>query len=584
MSDPQPIGIDFGTTKTLVCRWDERSQHPVPIRLGRGKDLIPTTVHLDSQGNYLFGDDAEDNRATDGAGYVSRFKRDLQTNVPKHIHGRTITPIELTARFLTHVRERVEEEALHGPVGHAVITVPALYGPAAKANLKEAVKQAGFTDFELLDEPVAAGFAFLHDNPDFAKGQTFLVFDWGGGTLDIAGVCQNGKELSSLSQLIGGDAMLGGEDIDDDISNGISEQLKQQGRKGIEEQPDEIRFSAWKSITDGKILLSRKVSHRFRFQLSDGPVDFEWKRDTFEEFISQTVEKAISMTKRVVEKAHEQSIPLAGILLIGGSSDIPLVYRRLAEVTGMRLLKYDKRQEAVGMGAAFSAWAKPRRTIPSTDESLLHLLDSRYQALLGLFRSSGVEEIEAFVKGTRPDCELNVILSTVTAMANITRRAEFDLHLQEFVETAKSIRAEATGNTEDSYRQAARRFQYLRDAVRERYPDESRPGEQQSPESGRIALREDARPLEPATTNHIWCPGCKQNVTPSWTTSMSTGEKIGAGILASAGAVLGTILAVANPWSIGPLIVAGTKGAKKLIDQSGSQRRICPTCDHEFPK
>jgi molecular chaperone DnaK len=130
---------------------------------------------LDSQGNYLFGDDAEDNRATDGAGYVSRFKRDLQTNVPKHIHGRTITPVELTAKFLTHVRERVEEEALHGPVGHAVITVPALYGPAAKANLKEAVKQAGFTDFDLLDEPVAAGFAFLHDNPDFAKGQTFLA-------------------------------------------------------------------------------------------------------------------------------------------------------------------------------------------------------------------------------------------------------------------------------------------------------------------------------------------------------------------------------------------------------------------------
>ena len=329
----------------------------MPIRLGRGKDLIPTTVHLDSQGNYLFGDDAEDNRATDGAGYVSRFKRDLQTNVPKHIHGRTITPVELTAKFLTHVRERVEEEALHGPVGHAVITVPALYGPAAKANLKEAVKQAGFTDFDLLDEPVAAGFAFLHDNPDFAKGQTFLVFDWGGGTLDIAGVRHNGKELSSISQLIGGDAMLGGEDIDDDIGAGISEQLKQQGRKGIEEQPDEIRFSAWKSITDGKILLSRKVSHRFRFQLSDGPVDFEWKRDTFEELISQTVEKAISMTKRVVEKAHEQSIPLAAILLIGGSSDIPLIHRRLAEVTGMRLLKYDKRQEAVGMGGAILAHA-----------------------------------------------------------------------------------------------------------------------------------------------------------------------------------------------------------------------------------
>jgi actin-like ATPase involved in cell morphogenesis len=495
----QPIGIDFGTTKTLVCRWDERSQHPVPIRLGRGKDLIPTTVHLDSQGNYLFGDDAEDNRATDGAGYVSRFKRDLQTNVPKHIHGRTITPVELTAKFLTHVRERVEEEALHGPVGHAVITVPALYGPAAKANLKEAVKQAGFTDFDLLDEPVAAGFAFLHDNPDFAKGQTFLVFDWGGGTLDIAGVRHNGKELSSISQLIGGDAMLGGEDIDDDIGAGISEQLKQQGRKGIEEQPDEIRFSAWKSITDGKILLSRKVSHRFRLQFSEGPCEFEWKRDEFEQFISRTVEKAISLTKRLVEKAQEHSIPLAGVLLIGGSSDMPIVSRRVEEETGMKTLKYDKRQEAVAMGAAIVAYAKVRsitsRTDPIgetheggtierakisdagsvTEEALASLLTSRYERLLAFFRSVGVVDIEAFVKRTAaastPACRAAVVIGTKIAMARSEHRAEFELYLNEFVETVNSIKADKSGGIEDCYGNTVSGFQYLRDALREAYPD-----------------------------------------------------------------------------------------------------------------
>ena len=80
MSTSQPIGIDFGTTKTLVCRWDSRGQRPVPIRLGRSKDLIPTSIHIDKNGSFLFGDDADDNRISDSAGYIGRIKRDLERN------------------------------------------------------------------------------------------------------------------------------------------------------------------------------------------------------------------------------------------------------------------------------------------------------------------------------------------------------------------------------------------------------------------------------------------------------------------------------------------------------------------------
>ncbi len=356
MSVGQPIGIDFGTTKTLVYRWDERSQRPVPIHLGRGSgDALPTTIHVDGRGNFLFGEDADDNRVTDSSGYIARFKRDLQTNSPKQIHGRSFTPLELSSKFLAHIRERVEEEAIHGPVSHAVLTVPALYGPAAKAHLKKAAEQAGFTDFELLDEPVAGGRAFLHDHADTVAGQNFLVFDWGGGTLDLAVIRRNRGIFSSISELIGGDPRLGGEDIDDTVEQGVSGILKGQNRKELRSQPDEFLIKALGVIKAGKVLLSRKPDHRFRFTLNDGPLEFQWKREEFERYIQDTVNEAVSLTKQLIQKAAIHSLCIDAIILIGGSSEIPVVRRNLEEVTGITTVRYDLAQQAVAIGAALHA-------------------------------------------------------------------------------------------------------------------------------------------------------------------------------------------------------------------------------------
>jgi molecular chaperone DnaK len=243
MSTPQPIGIDFGTTKTLVCRWDERRQQPVEIRLGR-LGPMPTSIHVDSSGKPdLFGDDP--------AGYVSRVKRYLGRKAPLVLHGKPSDPVSLVSEFLRHVRSRIEEEALHGPVGYTVITVPALFGPAAKASLKQAAETAGFSNFELLDEPVAGGLAFLHDSPATVQGQNFLVFDWGGGTLDLAVVRRDGENLLEVPNLLGGDIALGGEDIDDSIVERVSAMLTSQGRPSLEEQQEKHLTHARRALTAG---------------------------------------------------------------------------------------------------------------------------------------------------------------------------------------------------------------------------------------------------------------------------------------------------------------------------------------------
>ena len=363
MSDLQPIGIDFGTTKTLASRWDARSQSPVPIRLGRGTDAIPTTVHVDKKGGFTFGEDAEDQRICEPSGYFPRIKRDLARPVTRTLpNGRPATSTELISRFLRHVRERIETEALHGPLGHTVITVPALYGPAARAELKAAAGNAGFDDFALLEEPISGGSSFLYAHPASIGGRNFAVFDWGGGTLDLAIIERNGEVLKAHPDLIGGNAELGGEDIDDHMERAISEELKLQGMAPLEQQPDEYRVAALRALTVGKQLLSRKSSHIFRLNLKEGPVKLEWTRGNFEDFIVNVVGKATKQLIQLLAKSESAGVKVDGVLLIGGTSEIPLVAQRIEELTKLKAHRYDYGQSAVALGAMLHA---QKRASPS---------------------------------------------------------------------------------------------------------------------------------------------------------------------------------------------------------------------------
>jgi molecular chaperone DnaK len=179
------LGIDFGTTKTLAARWDERTQTARTIRLGRSGDAIPTTIYADKSGKLEFGEDADDMRALDAAGWKGRIKRDLGKSSSIVLNGHSHRVVDLIASYLSYILKRSEDEVFYSSVDRAVITVPALYGPAEREELKQAATQAGFKAFELLEEPVAAGLAFLDDKTGTELGESILVFDWGGGTLDV---------------------------------------------------------------------------------------------------------------------------------------------------------------------------------------------------------------------------------------------------------------------------------------------------------------------------------------------------------------------------------------------------------------
>jgi actin-like ATPase involved in cell morphogenesis len=356
------LGIDFGTTKTLAARWDERTKQALTIRLGRGGDAIPTTIHVDKNGEFSFGEDADDLRATDYAGWKGRIKRDLGRGTSVVLNGQSYRVADLIARFLAYVLRRVEEECFlvkvdqsyHGKVDHAVVTVPALYGPAERDELKQAIKQGGFTSFELLEEPVAAGCAFLAEKVGTELGSHVLVFDWGGGTLDLALVEHRDNQFYLKPEWISGDKNLGGEDIDDSVVEGVDDTLTA-SIGSIDSQSDQNRLHIRRYLKDGKEQLSRRTKHKFRLPYEQGVREFEWSREEFEHYTASTINQAIACLQGHLERIRNSSVDVEHILLVGGASEIPAVKRRIEEELGLKAIRWEKSQIAVALGAAIRA-------------------------------------------------------------------------------------------------------------------------------------------------------------------------------------------------------------------------------------
>jgi hypothetical protein len=355
------VGIDFGTTKTLVAVIDRETGKPEPVRLGRATYEIPTTIHVDSSKQFLFAEEASDQVALDPAGFVSRIKRGLGTERDYVLNGHRFTAKDLATEFLKHVKSRVEQEHLHASIAHAVVTVPAAFGPAAVADLESAVITCAFEDFTLIPEPVAAGIAWLHEKQGDVLGSEILAFDWGGGTLDIALVENGNGELRLNPELLDGDPSLGGEDIDDALLDAIESKWKHLGHAELDfsENLETIR----KRVVEMKHLLSKHERREFTHISKIGKFSFECTRSEYEQIINRELERAISCFTRWKQKADKAGKEANHVLLVGGSSQIPAVRQRL-ENLGQKPLSWTNAHRAVALGAALHAASKAPHIVP----------------------------------------------------------------------------------------------------------------------------------------------------------------------------------------------------------------------------
>jgi len=375
------IGIDFGTTKTMVSYFNPATGRVELVRLGRDRDSIPTTVHVDESGDYLFGEDADDQIETDPEGYCRAFKLHLgekESVLPRS--GETAE--SLTARFLRHVKEECEQFVFHGEaIGGATITIPVSFSPARKVSLKRAAEAAGFASVSFLPEPEAAGTAFLRDNPA-DKFSRALVLDWGGGTLDIAIISRDDDgTIRADRHCAEGRDDVGGEEMD----RGLFENLKYLWEQTFgtplisseENEPKLLRESE-----KVKIGLSRKDMVPFR----QGKDKIDITRDQFKQIVEQLLQASVDLVNSALSKNKAQgySGPDA-ILLIGGTCQSPIVRETMERhFPNLRVLSWHHSHEAVALGAMM------RDTTPSGQENPSPSLDvaeaaSEMDAIRGTF-------------------------------------------------------------------------------------------------------------------------------------------------------------------------------------------------------
>lgn len=369
------VGIDFGTTNTLVAYLEGRSESPTLSRLGRGNDSIPTTVHVNSNGKFSFGDDADDLCEYDLSGYAKAFKLWLGGNrtLKRDDSEKEYSAVELTMEFLKHIREKCEQESLQGHyhLDRAVITIPVSFSPARKADLKRAAQKAGFQEVILVPEPEAAGKAFCTLCPEEAFKGSALIVDWGGGTLDLSLVQRTEKGFKVQKAYSRGDETMGGEVLDTIMWNYVGNQLKRESGIDLEKESAAKRYALRKRIRQAKEKLSLVNEYSLTLPMSGGIQHLRIPRREWEKVIGPQLEKVVQIVEDVLNQlssAHQS--PPNMILLVGGSSKTPRLRELLEKRTSIPCKFWDQGMEAVAKGAVLYANELfPPSTAPTQTEN-----------------------------------------------------------------------------------------------------------------------------------------------------------------------------------------------------------------------
>jgi hypothetical protein len=411
------VGIDFGTTKTMVAVYDLGRNHARTQRLGRGRDELPTAMFTTASGEVLFGDEAEDEGESDQVNLMRRFKMKLGHPGPAIVGRRKATAEELVADFLRYLKMRLESEVLHEQVQRAVLTVPAMFGPAQRKSLMNAAKTAGFLDVTLLDEPTAAGLAYCDHNP-VGKDLRFLVVDWGGGTFDVALLERSAdRGTKIIREFVAGLGDIGGEALDDDLWGHVSQSLVEAGYERLDRQDRNMWGRYRREILRSKERLSNIDAVKVNFLLNGGnPVRIDFQRSVLEDAISANVVKGANFVAELLDRCRAVGQMPDFVLLAGGTSRIPMIQRVFEERLQIECRKWSEGREAIALGAALHArdlW-QPKEPPNESKEKTAHNgkmeAMSIYRGLLEAAWADGMisQEEKVFLGKRRKELELTI--------------------------------------------------------------------------------------------------------------------------------------------------------------------------------
>ena len=344
------IGIDLGTTNSCVAVME--GGEAVVIPNPEGNRTTPSVVAFSQNGERLVGQIAKRQSVTNPDHTVISIKRDMGTDRKVKIEEDEFTPQEISAMILQKLKSDAENY-LGSEVKQAVITVPAYFSDSQRQATKDAGKIAGLEVLRIINEPTAAALAFGMDKVD--KDQKIMVYDLGGGTFDVS-ILDIGDGVFEVLATSGNNR-LGGDDFDERIIEFLVDEFKK--TSGIDLKTDKMAMQRLKEAAEkAKIELSgvgqTNINLPFITADSTGPkhLDITLTRAKFEDLIKDLVDATIKPVNQALKDAGLQSTDIDQILLVGGSTRVPLVQEKVKEITGKEPNKGINPDECVALGAA----------------------------------------------------------------------------------------------------------------------------------------------------------------------------------------------------------------------------------------
>jgi molecular chaperone DnaK len=344
------LGIDLGTTNSAFAVME--GGDPEIIVNSEGDRTTPSVVAFTEDGEQLVGKPAKNQAVQNPANTIQSIKRHMgEDGYTVEMDGEEYTPEQVSAMILQKIK-RDAEEYLGDDIEKAVITVPAYFSDRQRQATKDAGEIAGFEVERIINEPTAASMAYgLDDESD----QTVLVYDLGGGTFDVSLLDLGGGVYEVVAT--NGDNELGGDDWDEAIIDHLADEFE--AEHGTELRDDRQALQRLtEAAEEAKIELSNRkettVNLPFIAADDDGPKDLEQTitRATFESLTEDLVERTVGPTEQALEDAGYEKSDIDEVLLVGGSTRMPMIQEKVEELAGQEPKKNVNPDEAVGLGAA----------------------------------------------------------------------------------------------------------------------------------------------------------------------------------------------------------------------------------------
>ena len=368
------IGIDLGTTNSVVAIMEGKD--PKVITNEEGGRLTPSVVAVDDKGETLVGQIARRQAITNPENTVFSIKRFMgmkfdeanqeirrvpfkvvrAPNGDAHVEvrGKRFSPPEISAKVLQKLK-RAAEDYLGEEVKEAVITVPAYFNDSQRQATKDAGRIAGLDVKRIVNEPTAAALAYGLDKK---ADELIAVYDFGGGTFDIS-ILEVGENVVQVVST-NGDTHLGGDDIDDRIMQWLVEEFRKD--QGIDVSNDKMVLQRLKEAAEkAKIELSSvaetEINLPFLTADASGPKHLLMKlsRSQFERMVGDIIDRTVEPSRRALSDAGKSPQEINEVVLVGGSTRIPMVQQRVREFFGKDPHKGVNPDEVVALGAAVQA-------------------------------------------------------------------------------------------------------------------------------------------------------------------------------------------------------------------------------------